>query len=73
MKPEHEPEVINLQRYRKATADKAAEQTKAKPSPVRRSESLFGGHPHAKVIFILVLIGAFVLLILPRLPQLWPH
>jgi hypothetical protein len=68
MKAEKKPEVIQLERYRKAAEARAAREAAAREAAARRpKESMLGSQRHAGLWLILVLVVAAALFILPRL------
>jgi hypothetical protein len=71
MEPQKKPEVIELDRYRKAAearaAKKAAAEKAAKSGRPAGKEKLLGSRPNAGLLLILVLVLAAALLILPKL------
>lgn len=64
MEPEKKPEVIELNRYRKAAQVKAEQQAKAKTP---RPEPLLGKRRNAGLLLIVILVAAVLLLVMPRL------
>jgi hypothetical protein len=58
---EKKPEVIELERYRKAAAERAA-----KPAPRPPREGVLGGRRHAGLLLILVLAACAVVFLAPR-------
>lgn len=71
MEPQKEPEVIELERYRKAAEARAAAQkaaaAKAAKTRAGGRERLLGSRPGAALLLILVLVLAAALFIVPRL------
>jgi hypothetical protein len=71
MKAEKKPEVIELDRYRKAAEARAAAHEKARVAAAKAPrESMLGGRRHAGLWLILVLVIVAVMSILPRLTGL---
>ena len=53
MKPDQDPEIVNLQRYRQAAREKAAKAAKSAKRPAV-SQSFLGSRPRAGLILALV-------------------
>lgn len=67
MAPKHEPEVTDLERYRKAKAKAEAEKRKPPPRPKAPGQSLLGSNPRAGLILAIVAILAAILWLGPLL------
>ena len=69
MKAEKKPEVIELDRYRKAAEGRAAREAAAREAAARRpkSERMLGGQRHAGLWLILVLLVVALVSVMPRL------
>jgi hypothetical protein len=68
MKAEKKPEVIELDRYRKAAEARAAQEAAAREAAAKRPrEGALGGRRHAGLILILVLIACAIFFVLPKL------
>ena len=71
MKAEKKPEIIELDRYRKAAEARAAREAAAREAAAKRPrESMLGGRRHAGLALILVLVACAVFFVLPRLMRL---
>ena len=64
--PKHEPEVTDLERYRKAKAKAEAEKRKPPPRPKAPGQGLLGSNPRAGLILAIVVVVGLALWILPR-------
>jgi hypothetical protein len=67
MAPKHEPEVTDLERYRKAKAKAEAEKRKPPPRPKAPGQSFLGSNPRAGLILAIVAILAAILWLGPLL------
>ena len=68
MKAEKKPEIIELDRYRKAAEARAAQEAAAREAAAKRPrESMLGGRRRAGLALILVLLACALFFILPRL------
>ena len=70
MAPKHEPEVTDLERYRKAKAKAEAEKRKPPPRPKAPGQSLLGSNPRAGLILAVVAVVAGLLWLGPLLLSL---
>jgi hypothetical protein len=72
MKAEKKPEVIELDRYRKAAEARAAREAAAREAAAKRpkGERMLGGQRHAGLWLILVLVVVAVVSVMPRLMKL---
>ena len=66
MAPKHEPEVTDLERYRKAKAKAEAEKRKPPPRPKAPGQSFLGSNPRAGLILAIVVVVALALWLGPR-------
>lgn len=65
MKPDEDPRVVDLRRYRKAARESAAKKARAAPRPGR--EPLLGSRPRAGLILALVAAAVLALWLLPAI------
>ena len=64
--PKHEPEVTDLERYRKAKARAEAEKRRPPPRPRNPGQSFLGSNPRAGLILAIVVIVLLALWVVPR-------
>jgi hypothetical protein len=64
VKPDEDPRVVDLRRYKKAVQAKAAR--KAAP-PLAKSESLLGSRPRAGLLLVLIVVALAALWLGPKL------
>jgi hypothetical protein len=64
--PKHEPEVTDLERYRKVKAKAEAEKRKPPPRPKAPRQSFLGSNPRAGLILAVVVIVMLALWLGPR-------
>lgn len=65
--PEHEPEVTDLARYRKAKAEAAKRKAAKPPRPPRApAQSFLGSNPRAGLILVVVIVVLLALTLGPR-------
>lgn len=68
--PKHEPEVTDLERYRKARAKAEAEKRKPPPRPKAPGQGFLGSNPRAGLILTIIAVVAAVLWLGPLLLSL---
>ena len=70
MKPEKDPEVVDLAQHRKAVQAREAAAKAAREKAARQAKSggsMLGGRKHAGLILILVAVALLAIFVLPRL------
>ena len=68
--PKHEPEVTDLERYRKAKAKAEAEKRKPPPRPKTPGQGVLGSNPRAGLILAIVVVVLAALWLGPMLLSL---